>query len=406
MELQTKRIADKLLVSARGRLDANWSEYFTDAFLAYIRKGEHDLVLDASELHFLSSAGIRSLILINKELAKLKGKFVMIHANEFVRSTLQTTGLGSWLTGDIPEIHEDATNKITAQTDAGTYYKLVENAFMQFQPVSSWKPWEKVNREKLSKISFGSDTYALGIGSPLSGESETSLKFGEYMAICGNLVYQPPEEKSHPDYLIPLENFTPEMLSIQTLLCQGEMAHLLRFAPDEDKTSTGISELAARALQLSLSDTAAFAVLAEIDGLVGAFMIRSPAELDESENTAYPGIRDWLSFCGERMFSRNEALVFGIASKKESAFSRNFLSSLPSNPGIAAHMHAVVFPHQPLQNGKLELSQQAGKFFNGPPPMALLHLIEDNRPARGLGESTFIRGAMWCSPVKNKEEAL
>ncbi|MDZ7743408.1 MAG: hypothetical protein U5Q03_17140 [Bacteroidota bacterium] len=79
---------------------------------------------------------------------------------------------------------------------------------------------------------------------------------------------------------------------------------------------------------------------------------------------------------------------------------------MPSRPAIAAHMHAVVFPHQPLQNGKLELRQQINKFFNGPPPKTLMHLIEDNRPVRGLGESTFIRGAMWCSPIKNTEEAL
>jgi hypothetical protein len=34
----------------------------------------------------------------------------------------------------------------------------------------------------------------------------------------------------------------------------------------------------------------------------------------------------------------------------------------------------------------------------------LLHLIEDNRPAIGLGQSSFIRGACWCAAIKYGEE--
>ncbi|MDZ7743409.1 MAG: STAS domain-containing protein [Bacteroidota bacterium] len=278
MELQTKKTGNALVVSARGRLDANWSDYFTDAFLGYIRQGEHELVVDAKELHFLSSAGIRSLIMINKELARVKGKFIIIKANEFVRSTLETTGLGSWLMKEVTDTAFDESISNNEQAVSGNYFKLREGAFMQLNCENTWKPWEAVKEDQVKKISFKPDSYALGIGSPISGEVTSGVKFGEYLAVGGNLVYQPPEERSHPDYLLPLENFTPALLSIQSLLCQGEMAHLLRFAPEGDKTSCGIGELVAQALQLCDSDMVAFTILAEIDGLVGAVMIKSPSE--------------------------------------------------------------------------------------------------------------------------------
>ena len=66
MELKTERIGKYMLVSASGRLDASWAEYFADVFLNYIRNGDHHLVIDAAAMEFLSSAGIRSLLRINK----------------------------------------------------------------------------------------------------------------------------------------------------------------------------------------------------------------------------------------------------------------------------------------------------------------------------------------------------
>ena len=395
-----------MIISASGRLDANWSDYFTESFLGFIRKGEHELVIDAGQLAFLSSAGIRSLIMISKELAKVKGKFTIVNANDFVSNTLQTTGLGTWLSdANMPGIRTK-DEEIAEDTIPQDHFTLKEAASMSLSVHSGWKPWEEIQKDRIRKVSFPPDSYALGIGSPLSGERTHDRKFGEFLAICGNLAYQPPEDKSHPDYLMAMENYTPEMLSIQNLYCRGEMAHLLRFWPGEQKTSTGISELANRALELCHSDGVALAVLGEIDGLVGAFMIKSPAEKETGESIDYPGIRDWVSFCGERMFTGEQALIFGIAFRKNKPRSASLLSRLPSNPELAAHMHAVVFPHQPLQNGLLDLKKQIEKFFNGPPPKAMIHLLEDNRPARGLGESSLIRGAMWCSPIKNMEETL
>ncbi len=76
---------------------------------------------------------------------------------------------------------------------------------------------------------------------------------------------------------------------------------------------------------------------------------------------------------------------------------------MPSAPDLAAHIHAAVFPYQPLQNGKIELESAIGKFFNGPPPLSVMHLADDDRPVVGLGESALIRGACWFSPLQNPE---
>ena len=56
-------------------------------------------------------------------------------------------------------------------------------------------------------------------------------------------------------------------------------------------------------------------LLAEIDGLVGVSLTRSPGLIDGTTSPAeWPQIRDWLSFCGERVHTGAQALVTGFVS--------------------------------------------------------------------------------------------
>lgn len=59
MKLQHERRGRYLLVRAEGKLDASWADFFTEALLGHIRNGCHQMVVDASGMTFLSSAGIR-----------------------------------------------------------------------------------------------------------------------------------------------------------------------------------------------------------------------------------------------------------------------------------------------------------------------------------------------------------
>lgn len=71
-----------------------------------------------------------------------------------------------------------------------------------------------------------------------------------------------------------------------------------------------------------------------------------------------------------------------------------------------AHAHAVVFPFRPLPQGVLDLETSVAAVFEDNTPMGLLHLIEDDRPIVGLGESSFIRGVCWCAPVHDPPEIM
>lgn len=407
MELNAEKIGKYLVVNANGRLDATWSDYFTDTFLNYIRNGEHELVLEASGLLFLSSAGIRSLVRINKELAFIKGSFLIVNSNDFVSATLTTTGFGAWLSETMPG---DMTPNIEmhdiSNIPSSELYTLNPKGSLKINLINGWQDWKAINESEIKRTAFSRDIFALGIGSTSTELSKARDHFGEMMAVCGNLIYQVPEEQGHPDYLLALNEFIPEMSVLQALICQGEMSAMFRFSPSNDKPTVNISELAGQVLSIVTAPVAGFVVIAEIDGLVGANLIQSPGKIGNQPVLDLFEIRDWLSFSGEKVFSGEQLLLFGVIARASEIKNSGLLKPLPSHPDLAGHMHAAVFPYQPIPNGKIDLKQQTDKFFAGSPPLALMHLIDDNRPVQGLGESSFIRGACWFAPITNTEALL
>jgi anti-anti-sigma factor len=396
-----------LLVAASGRLDASWSDHFSATFREYIRQGSHQILLDANDMTYLSSAGIRALVQVIKSVKLVNGSFQIVKANDFVQQTLTMTGFGSWLIPEFPDDMPDGTENVTrAEYDCYETFPLAGQSSFMFSLPAKWVPWKAVSNGTIVKMRLSKQEFALGIGAPEQAGYDTSSLMGEFLAVGGNVVYQPPRDGENPDFLMAEKDYIPEMHCIQALHCTGDMSHLIRFAPHDEKMYFGVGEIAERTFVETKSEMTAFVILAEIDGLVGSAMIKSPGFLQEEREIVFPEIKEWLSFCGERVHARQQALIFGVAAKNQGDKKPVLLPASSMYKGLYLHAHAAVFPYQPLESGIISIKDTTSKFFNGPPPLALFHLVEDQRPATGLGESAFIRGACWCAPIKNHQEDL
>lgn len=400
MELLAEKRSSYLYIVLRGRLDASWADYFTETVLDWIRKGEHTLFFDASQLDFLSSAGIRALFRVDKELSGVSGSFGLVNATEFVSGTLQTTGLGSWLTvlpDEIQGADEEKQKEETGKTDR---FLLHPDAVMRIRLISHWDPWSGSPRQNAEVLHFERDVFALGLGEPSTGPENNPAQTGEFLAVAGNVIYQAPQPKAHPDYLLPRKDYLPQMNAVQAICCQGAMKHLERFDPGEEGQPLSLASLAQKALADCASDAAVIVILAESGGLVGACLRGKPQDATENQTDAN-AMRQWLSFSGEKVHFGALVLAFGIVSKRNMAGAQR-----PLEPGSQegaevyfGHFHATVFPYQALPNGKIDLEKELEKRFAGPQPEALYHLLYDDRPGAGLGGSSFVRGALWSAPI-------
>ena len=430
MQLTQEKTGKYLLIQAEGRLDASWSDYFLEEMRTYIRRGEHQMIIDAAKLVFLSSAGIRSLLIVHKELRSVQGAFQIINAYGMVRETLTCTGFEQWLRSDMPadcvipvsdtrrnqssgvnagvnesegEITGPRVPRNAGQTSGCQVYPLDTNAAVTVTRVSAWTPWNPVCREACRMLRCSETECAFGIGCAAREYDQARDHFGEFLTVAGHVVTQPPSERARPDYMLAEKDFVPIMFTPQALHWSGEMSHVLRFQPTDEQPVWGLSLIMDQLLGLTGGRPTAFVLMGEIEGLVGVSLTRSPGKLETMDTVSFPELRDWMSFCGERSFAHEQALIVGIVAPASFAQASTSLALLPSRPDLAVHTHAAVFPYQPLQNGQIDLKTSVAKWFSGAPPRAVMHLLDDVRPAVGLGESGLIRGAAWCSPIENPE---
>ena len=80
MDVSTQMIADVLLVRVTGRIDFTNSKEFEDALLpklAEIPQGQGKALLDLSGLTYISSSGLRVLMLASKQVRSVKGSIAV-----------------------------------------------------------------------------------------------------------------------------------------------------------------------------------------------------------------------------------------------------------------------------------------------------------------------------------------
>jgi anti-anti-sigma factor len=417
MQIETQIQGNNAILKVTGRLDAAWAGHFHAAVQETIRDGQHHLRIDASELEYISSAGIRALLRINRELTAVKGSFGIIRASAFVTEALSLSGLQILLR---PETEPVETEVAITDTDMApvTITQSVPGILLENHPLSSkgqitvracggWKPWLPVQVGDAVEISFPRHVFGLGIGASGLDLEAARPRFGEFVSASGRLAWLPADRADTPDYLEQAERFVPRLQVIQALIGEGSFSNLLRFHPEEKGNFLNLSDLYLQVLQMTQSDAAAMICLAEVEGLVGASLSRSPGLIQASDRPGdFPEICNWLGFCGERIHRQTQAMIVAFISRNPEHVSIPQLAPLPSRPEIRAHAHAAILPFRQLPQGVLDLETSVRAVFEENEPLGLLHLIEDKRPAIGLGQSAFIRGACWCAPMKFLTEPL
>ena len=90
MKIEFTRDGDKLTAAISGRIDTNSAPEAEEQILNQL-DGVKKLVLDFKEVDYISSAGLRILLLLHKQMLAEEG-LTIININETVREVLEITG--------------------------------------------------------------------------------------------------------------------------------------------------------------------------------------------------------------------------------------------------------------------------------------------------------------------------
>jgi anti-anti-sigma factor len=97
MELSLQKQEKILAVLVTGKLDSITCFEFEDKLQKSISDGERLILLDFSQLDYISSAGLRVLLLLAKRLKSLPGTLVLCEPNKNVQEIFNISGFSQLL---------------------------------------------------------------------------------------------------------------------------------------------------------------------------------------------------------------------------------------------------------------------------------------------------------------------
>jgi anti-anti-sigma factor len=93
VDIQTQEHKRVVVVSVTGRIDSATASEFEDALNEFTQQGKNNIVLDLSEVDFISSAGLRVLVTARKAVKGAGGEIAIANSSDQVLETLEIAGL-------------------------------------------------------------------------------------------------------------------------------------------------------------------------------------------------------------------------------------------------------------------------------------------------------------------------
>lgn len=417
MEVTAEISGETKKLKVKGRLDGYWADHLAKALEEEIHRGSHCLLLDLSEVMFLSSAGIRVLVKYYKQLNEIEGSLRISVASQQVTKVLEISKLAAILLASENVRGVPIENSATAPTLAVHHLDLhgaaidvfprVPNALLQCRLIGdpALLRGNCVGEEECRIVQFPESSFGIGLGALGASFEECRGRFGEFLAIGGAVAYFPTDGTNVPDYLIAAGNSLPDVQVCYCVACEGDFAKLARFEVNSEAGAVTLTQIVKAALDLAEAEQVGLIMAAECAGLVGAALRRPPgAEAAKGAPFQFPQVREWLSFTAEPAYAHSLALVAGVASRGDAGLLAPILRPLEAASSITGHFHAAAFSYCPMQKGDIELKKTIRSLFEDQNLQGVLHLLSDDRGIAGAGQSRFVRGAYWLAPLAGTVE--
>ncbi len=95
MQITTRQVYDVLVADMEGKLDSKAAGYGNDELVRIVQSDHDRILINLENLEFVTSAGLRVLLLASKLQKSAGGTLKMCSANDAVKDVLKTCGFDS-----------------------------------------------------------------------------------------------------------------------------------------------------------------------------------------------------------------------------------------------------------------------------------------------------------------------
>jgi len=98
IKLEGFKSGNAFVVKLKGRLDSLGAPEFDKKCEEWNDQGENNLILDFKELDYISSMGLRSMLVLGKRIKSRNGKVFLCNLNEMVGGVFKISGFSTIFT--------------------------------------------------------------------------------------------------------------------------------------------------------------------------------------------------------------------------------------------------------------------------------------------------------------------
>jgi anti-sigma B factor antagonist len=97
MGINIRTVQRLAVVEVAGKLDANTAPETEAQVLPLVKPG-CKIILDMTQVDYMSSAGLRMFLLLNRSISSNKGRIALVGLSEEIRDTMEMTGFLKYFT--------------------------------------------------------------------------------------------------------------------------------------------------------------------------------------------------------------------------------------------------------------------------------------------------------------------
>ena len=109
VDINIERQSGVLIIKPEGRIDGNNAADFQTSLGETITEQDSTIIMNLSELSYISSAGLRAILLTAKSLQKQKAKFMLCALKPTIKGIFEISGFDKIIT-----IHDSQTDALGA----------------------------------------------------------------------------------------------------------------------------------------------------------------------------------------------------------------------------------------------------------------------------------------------------
>ncbi|RJP63886.1 MAG: anti-sigma factor antagonist [Ignavibacteriales bacterium] len=372
-------------IGFKGRIDGITAFDVEKELEKHISNGDRTLLIDFSEVNYISSAGLRIFVGIQKNLTKIGGEIILHSIIPTVYEVFRISGLNKVFRivsdkNNLPELlgfsDEEETGKLETDGVKIEFIKHHHPAGSLFT-IGSQNKLLTAGYSSEDVIGVIPDNIEFGAGLAALGDNYEDYKnvFGESLVIHKNFYSYPAVKKSLVDFMLFSQtNSDLKYNFLYGFRFNGKYSAVVKL--EKEDSALALTDIIQLTQEFSSTNLYGIILLAESAGFYGMHLKKIPI----TENKPVSGnifdrqnFAEWIDLPLESANMNNIITAVGVVVKDKSLINRN-TASIFSDEGNF-HLHANVFEKGSLNKNIKEFDGELNRVLTELQILKVQHLL-------------------------------